>query len=61
MRGKSVTKRITLALGFAALAAPAAFAGKDIVVPEIDGGFALAATAIVIGVGAVLFEKYRRT
>jgi hypothetical protein len=53
-------KRIVLALGFAALAAPAAVAGRDIEVPEMDGGFALAVAAIVIGVGAVIYERHKR-
>jgi hypothetical protein len=52
-------KRIVIALGIAMVSAPA-MAGMPALVPEMDGGLALAAGAIVMGVGALVYEKYFR-
>jgi hypothetical protein len=56
-------KRIAIALGAMTVTAPAAWAGGSmaVVVPEMDGGFALAAGAIVIGLGAIVYEKFFRS
>ena len=56
-----VMKRITVALTLMISGANAAFAGGGTaVVPEMDGGFALVAAAVVMGIGAVVYEKFFR-
>lgn len=55
-------KRMVGAIGLSLIGTSAAFAAftPTVGVPEMDGGFALAAAAVVMGVGAVVYEKYFR-
>lgn len=55
-------KRIIVACGLMPIAATAALAGNtlNLGVPEMDGGFALVAGAIVMGVAAIVYEKFFR-
>ena len=50
-------KRLLWALALTLMGSSAAFATP---VPEMDGGFALTTAAIVMGVGAVVYQKYFR-
>jgi hypothetical protein len=52
-------KRVALSLMLASIGT-AALAGEVVEVPEMDGGFALAAAAVAMGVGAVIYEKFIR-
>jgi hypothetical protein len=52
-------KQVVVAAGLVVLAAPAALA-QAVEVPEMDGGFALAAAAAVVAVGALIYERLSR-
>ena len=53
-------KRIVGGIGLALVGVSTATASAPNPVPEMDGGFALVVGAIVMGIGAVVYEKYFR-
>ena len=53
-------KRVIGGMGLALLATSTATAGYPVAVPEMDGNFALVVGAIVMGIGAVVYEKFFR-
>ncbi|HXI87159.1 MAG TPA: hypothetical protein VNH64_06845 [Parvularculaceae bacterium] len=52
-------KKLTLAIAFAMIAAPA-FAGYPVSVPEMDVGAGVLALAFLAGAGAIIREKFFR-
>ena len=59
-KGVMSMKRIVGGIALALVAMSTATASNLNPVPEMDGGFALVVGAIVMGIGAVVYEKYFR-